>query len=92
MDKLSADSMAAREAGMSYGKYMALNHKPVERKPEPVEDGGRVCKICGAKFFTARPNQLCCSSKCSTVNNRVRARERAEQIYAEKRAQHGKQV
>lgn len=90
MDKLAADSAAALAAGMSYGKYMALKHKPVQRKPEPKKpEGDRVCKVCGAWFFAKVHNQLTCSHKCSVENGRLKANERAREIYAERKAQNG---
>lgn len=93
MDKLAADSAAALAAGMSYGKYMALKHKPVQRKPEPKKpEGDRVCKVCGAWFFAKVYNQMTCSHQCSVENNRLRANERARQLYAERMAKCGKQV
>lgn len=84
-DNLAMDAAAALAAGMSYGKYMALRYKPVQ-KPAPKKEepeGDRVCKICGTPFFAIRWNQLCCCKECSYENTRRRANEKARQKYAE---------
>lgn len=90
-DRLAADSAAALAAGMSYGKYMALHYKPGHKQPAPKKEpeGDKVCKICGAPFFAKVYNQLTCSHKCSVENNRLRANERARQLYAERMANNG---
>ena len=83
MDNLAKDAAAALASGMSYGKYMALHYKPVEKKPAPKKEepaqkpvpkkeseGDKVCKICGASFIAARPHQVCCGTACSQENSR----------------------
>ena len=48
-DKLSLDAAEARAAGMSYGKWKALQGEPVivEKK---IPAGWSVCKYCGKPF------------------------------------------
>lgn len=91
MDQLSEDCMAARKAGLSYGRYMATKYNPNKPKPEPkpkpkpdprIEDGGRECIICGAKFYSWVHNKLCCSDQCSKEYNRLKTNERNRMIYA----------
>ena len=76
MDNLSATALAAKRAGMSYGKYMAMHHKIVEPKKEPEEM--RVCPWCGEKFSMKgkRKDKIYCSDSCCTragVNRRYYA-------------------
>lgn len=78
---------AAREAGMSYGKYVALMHERGERPPSvpETEDGPecepaqeeRRCEVCGELLPPgARSGIKACGPVCRTELNRRRARER----------------
>lgn len=51
MDQLAKDAMAARQAHLTYGRYMATKHQSAEKpkskpkKKKPVE--GPRCTVCG---------------------------------------------
>ena len=68
-NRLTLDAIAAREAGMSYGQWMAMmqgKERPEpELKPDPTPNGARACVICGRLFYSKRRNQICCSKDCS---------------------------
>lgn len=60
-DYLTLCAIAAQEAGMSYGKYMAMHgyHPPIRIDAEGVEVPQGIPKICpnlGKCFTTVRPN------------------------------------
>ena len=63
MDQLTKDAVAARKAGMTYGKYIAMT-KPVNTVPE--EEGYRhTCAHCGVEFITRyRRLRKFCSDQC----------------------------
>ena len=75
MDQLTQDCIAARKAGMSYGKYMATMYTPpvihpvVEVEPELAEPKEtaikRVCKNCGKEIpRNARSDRRHCDDEC----------------------------
>lgn len=76
MDQLTLDCIAARKAGMTYGKYMALHYKPpvvpvvVELEPEEVPEEmpkqpDRTCRNCGTKLQRSmHGNAMYCSQYC----------------------------
>ena len=73
MDNLARNAMLARQAGMSYGKWKAL--QPVvtpDRKELP--EGWRVCANCG-KEFKGRSNKKYCNPDCKYENRRKRTGE-----------------
>ncbi len=61
MDKLSQDSCDALEAGMSYGKYMAMKGTTKVTRPESTEPN-RICQQCGKPFYVPdnRRKKFCC--------------------------------
>ena len=67
MDKLSQDAAAAKAAGMSYGKWKAMQgEQPIRKDPE-VPETWKICQYCGKPFkpTTKRP-QLYCEAYCGT--------------------------
>lgn len=68
MDQLTLDCIAAQKAGMTYGKWKALNYVPpaVEiPKEEVIQDvPKRVCKHCGKEFIVSHGSMLYCDSTC----------------------------
>lgn len=89
MDNLTRCSTAAIEAGMSYGKYMAMR---AGKQPEvsaatgepdepfvEIDNMGRIpCKECGKLFYPLRKGNVFCSSACSS---RMRSRERYRKLH-----------
>ena len=64
MDNLARDAAAARAAGMTYGKWKALQgEQPVPVKELP--EGWQVCVFCGKPFKpSTRRKQLYCEAGC----------------------------
>ena len=59
MDNLARNAMLARQAGMSYGQWKAMQ-QPVKIE-KAVPDGWIVCENCGKAFKpkTKRPQRFC---------------------------------
>lgn len=62
MDNLARNAMLARQAGLSYGKWKALQPATVPIK-EAEPEGLKVCLHC-EKAFSGRNNQKYCSLEC----------------------------
>lgn len=81
MDRLAIESDMALKAGMSYGKWKALN-KPVEIvMPERKNVMKRTCEYCGDEYWASdrRARKYCgvdCMKKASQKKLRERMRER----------------
>lgn len=85
MGHLSKIAKEAKQCGMSYGNYVAMQYERRGYKPEPKpeEDDGawvdsqyRKCVICGNFLpFGALKHQTTCSSQCSAERNRRNSRE-----------------
>ena len=79
-DQLSEDATAALAAGLSYGKYKALQRENMLPKTVPTTatvEGDFVCVICG-KPFSARKRKYC-GPECADV-----ARNRQHQLAKKK--------
>lgn len=96
MDNLAKDAAAALAAGMSYGKWKALQENPVvEEKNEDSPKGWKVCPRCGKSF---KPNkwgsgrQIYCDVGCQMEANAERNRERnleRQRLYRERKRAEG---
>lgn len=66
MDNLSATALAARRAGMSYGKYVALHGVRKVIEPIVIDEPKKVCKGCGKEFLANSRGRLAryCSPEC----------------------------
>ena len=64
MDRLSMNAMLARKAGMSYGKWKALQPRE-EPKEKPLPEGWVKCQWCGKaiKLLSGR-KKLYCDTIC----------------------------
>lgn len=87
LDRLTRDSIAAEQAGMSYGQYKALHpHTPDEDetppKPKPKTDAGRyeyTCTVCGKTFYTnTKKTVKYCGYDCSKEAARLRYEARRD--------------
>lgn len=79
-DQLSEDASAALAAGLSYGKYKALQRENMLPKTAPdtaTGEGNSVCMICG-KPISARKRKYC-GPECADV-----ARNRQHQLAKKK--------
>ena len=75
MDNLALDAKMALQAGMSYGKWKAMNPATKEREKAIDVSGMRKmeCPNCGITFYTKRHNKRFCSELCRyEFNNRTR--------------------
>ena len=74
MDRLARNAMLARQAGMSYGKWKAMQPqaKPAEK---PIPEGWRKCEHCG-KLFKKNSGQRFCGLDCREEAYKPRYRER----------------
>lgn len=79
IDNLTLTAMAAKEAGMSYGQYVAKfgNTPDLSMKPAP-SPGDKVCPICGEVFYPARysRNRIYCSPQCAFDAQLMRRRRK----------------
>lgn len=80
---LAEDARAAQMAGMSYGKYVALNGTSAARKRKagievmPVNAVvKRTCPHCGMEFIPGRVNQIYCGYDCKTIEDNKRRLKR----------------
>lgn len=88
-DKLAQEAAAAKAAGMSYGKWKAMQSAPVEVKKE-IPDGWRVCEYCGRPYKpkTKRSQKYCevyCAKHANDERNRKRRNEYAREWRKRKR-------
>ena len=77
-DQLAKDAAAARAAGMSYGKWKALQGERPETKKE-IPEGWRICVYCGKPFKPATwRKQLYCEAYCQkrATEKRYKAQKR----------------
>ena len=77
-DKLAQDAAAALAAGMSYGKWKAMQN-PVKIEKPPLPDDWRLCAWCGKPFkLKTKRKKLYCDSHCQQSAQRARDREKAK--------------
>jgi hypothetical protein len=81
MDRLAMESTAAWNAGMSYGRWKAMQTPVIPQKKEPEKVGTwYTCEHCGKRFFKAdkRPRKYCdeCKYAVVAIGNRERYRRR----------------
>lgn len=78
-DNLIQAAAAAREAGMSYGQWMAMQYAP---KPapvavrKPVQEYNAVCAFCGKPFYRNKRHRMYCTPECYDKQNIKRTLER----------------
>lgn len=85
MDKLASDAAQALAAGMSYGKWKAMQgsdtggYKPPATQRQPVMV--RVCTYCGKEFpqYDRRTRVYCCYA-CKRRAERKREKARIEKL------------
>lgn len=75
-DNISNHARLAREAGMSYGKWMAIHRTgPIAPKVAAhVRLRAEACGICGAQLPRCRKKY--CSDHCQAIGKEALARER----------------
>ena len=66
-DRLSLEASAAIAAGMSYGKWKAMQ-KPDEQEPiVKVEGIQKHCAYCGKEFYTKNKQKIYCDELCKNA-------------------------
>ena len=73
-DKLARDSVAAQNAGMTYGQYMASCRQAAQPVAEEAVDNRRTCRWCGKKFAHSAHYRKYCSDECKRAHEIVRKR------------------
>lgn len=65
-DKLALDAAAAKAAGMSYGRWKAMQDNPVvDKKEDKIPEGWKICQYCKTPFKPNHGNkQLYCKVTC----------------------------
>lgn len=69
MDRLSRNAMLAKQAGMSYGKWKAM--QPPVDATKTIPDGWKACEYCG-KPFPPKSHQRFCEYSCREAAQRER--------------------
>ena len=58
MDNLARNAMLAKQAGMSYGKWKAM--QPIVKvEQKPIPEGWRKCEYCGKPFKPVQGKRFC---------------------------------
>ena len=78
MDRLTMESTAASEAGMSYGRWKAMQSLVPVVKEEPKKEGTwYTCACCGNRFFqTDKFKRKYCGDECRIKMDRKRQYDR----------------
>ena len=84
MDKLAWENAQALACHMSYGKWKAMQYKPVPKTEEPKKEQKKdqperwkICPWC-KKEFKAKTNQIYCEPYCQCEAAKQMARDRKE--------------
>lgn len=84
MDNLARNAMLAKQAGLSYGQWKALQPiVPIEKKAESHE-GWIKCGYCGKLFKPYNPQQKYCNYDCQK-RDYYEKRSEYQRKYREKR-------
>ena len=68
MDQLTDDCIAARKAGLSYGKYIASLPPAAVRFPKEQAKGQEkrgLCRVCGQPIPAGSKKRVFCSGDCA---------------------------
>lgn len=87
MDRLARNAMLAKQAGMSYGKWKAMQ-EPVKVDENYVPEGWRKCEYCGKAFKKANGKRFCDIS-CREKAYEPRYRERKLEYMRKYRERNG---
>lgn len=92
-DKLAQDAAAALAAGMSYGKWKAMQDNPVAvKKKDETPENWKICPHCG-KPFKPRPKtrqiycELYCQQAAQSIKRSEKNRERQQKYRERKKAE-----
>lgn len=70
MGQLTKDCIEARKAGMSYGKWKAMQ-PPKQKPPKQKEEkpSGKYCRVCGTMIPLFGKRKVFCSDECMKKYN-----------------------
>ena len=76
MDQLTKDCIEARKAGMTYGKWKAMQ-PPRKKAPKKEEEkpSGKYCRVCGKMIPLTSPRKVYCSDACMKKYDYYRAKK-----------------
>ena len=78
MDNLARNAMLARQDGVSYGKWKAMQPiVKVEPEKDEIPEGWKRCEVCG-KPFKKNGQKLYCDLACREKKRNQRRRERSK--------------
>ena len=81
-DRLDIESKKATEAGMSYGRWKALQKPDVIVPPKPKKMIEMKCEVCGKVFYqTDKRNRKYCGDECRQVASYEQRTEYARKWY-----------
>lgn len=81
MDRLARNAMLARQAGMSYGKWKAMQPVvPIVKEEKEIPENWKTCPVCGTRF-PPKSNKRFCNYECQ---HKVQEKHKYE--YKKKRA------
>ena len=78
MDNLAKDAAAALAAGMSYGRWKAMQENPVAvKKKDETPENWKVCPHCGKSFKPRKGcRQIYCEFYCQQAAQEIRRSEK----------------
>ena len=71
MDKLAKDARKAKQAGLSYGQWKAMQPRVTVKKQE-IPDGWQACECCGKPFKPKGGGQRFCDIDCREKSYKAR--------------------
>lgn len=74
VDKLAQDVAKADAAGMSYGKWKAMQQEEKKIQPDELPKGWKICPNCGMRFKSGR-GKIFCDDVCRRQAYADKARE-----------------
>jgi hypothetical protein len=64
MDNLARNAMLAKQAGMSYGRWKAMQPVMDVKKPETIPEGWKLCEYCKKPYKPFNGMQRFCEYEC----------------------------
>ena len=87
MDNLAREAMLAKEAGMSYGRWKAMQPAVEIVEPNELPPGWKSCNYCGKPFKKKSGHQVYCSMDCRNGGYAIKEREIKRRYLARKKEQ-----
>ena len=74
MDKLAKEAQKAKQAGLSYGQWKAMQPR-TDKNKQRIPDGWQACEYCGKPFKKAYRKRFC-DVFCRESSYRARTRRK----------------